>query len=313
MKLTKIFALALAVATLASCDDNNVEDYPNFLGGVNKAADVSVSLPTTFEADENQVPFMLPVNVTGETNGKVVVTVKAIELTQVPEGLEPAKVVDHYNITSYTINIPEGETEGYIEVMPVWVTGEINDDRVFDVEITAVEGAAIGNKTCRVTIRNIDNPYTSMCGKWNMTCKRNGVDASYVIDIKTPSSDSEDYGTFLMAFGIANDSEYLIPFVDFTFDETTMTGTMKIGYGKMMTDGLAFNYGDPVGVAFPVCAYKGASGLTLSHEAICTFDGNYNEIVVPADANIVGALFSNSTGQYTGYTIGTYTDIKLTR
>lgn len=37
------------------------------------------------------MPFMVPVTVTGETNGKVVVTVQTKELTALPAGTEACK------------------------------------------------------------------------------------------------------------------------------------------------------------------------------------------------------------------------------
>lgn len=317
MNFSKIFFLALAAVAVTACSDasdEDVRDYPNFLDSkVNSAPDVTVSVPGTFSANENEQPFYIPVNVNGESNGKVVVTVEVKQPASLPAGTEAAKPVDHFNITSYKVNIAPGVNQGGIEVMPVWVTGEINDDRVFEVTIVKAEGATIAsNSTCQVTIVNVDDPYTSMCGSWNLTCKRNGVETSYKINMKTVAAGSEDYGHVLYGFGFG-DSDYLIPFENFIFDEATGTGTMEIGYGWMMTDGLAFNYGDPVGIAFPVCCYKGENGMTMNHKAVCTFDANYNVINIPADANIIAALFSADTQQYTGYTVGTYTDIKMTR
>ena len=154
-----------------------------------------------------------------------------------------------------------------------------------------------------------------MCGAWKLTgTDRDGKSVSYNINMKTVSADSEDYGSVLYGFGIFGESDYLLPFTDFEFDEVTGEGKMKLGVGKGMTDGLAFNYGDPVGAAFPVLLVRNAAGnLTMNYEVVCTFDGNYNEVVIPDDVIIVGGLFSNTTLQFTGYTVGQLTNMKLTR
>lgn len=316
MKLNKILVIALAALTFTACsDDNDASDYPGFLGGVNTESGVTVDMEdATFSAGENESPFYIPVVVNGERNGKVVVNVEVKEITDGPD-TEPAKEVEHYNITSKSINIPAEDNTGFIEVCPVWEQGVINDDRVFEITITSAQGATVGNlATCKVTIENSDNPYTMMCGNWVLTgVDRDGAEVRYNIKLNTPSASSEDYGSFLYGFGIFGESDYLLPLMDFQYDEVTGKGTMKIGIGQMMTDGLAFNYGDPVGVCFPVCAARTAGGITMNAEYVCEFDSNFNTITIPEDATIVGALFSNSTGQYTGYTVGQIGSMKMSR
>lgn len=237
MKLNKILAMALAVVTLSSCDNDNAEDYPSMLGGVNTAGGVTVSLPATFTAKENEMPFMLPVNVTGEPNGKIVVTVQAKELSTVPTGLEPAKVNEHYIFTSYTINIAADESTGYFEVMPVWVQGEINDDRVFEVSIVAVEGATVENANCEVTITNVDDPYTSMFGKWKFTSTRSNAGNEFTLTIGGPGSDSEYYGKELYAYGLKGLSYVFLP-LNFEYDMETGEKTLSIQTGTVASDGL---------------------------------------------------------------------------
>lgn len=172
MKLYKFLAVALVALSFASCEENNLEDYPNFLGAVNTQPGVTVSLQPTLSVDENIGEYSVPVEVTGATNGKLVVTFEVKEGVAT-EDVDPAKEVVNYNITSKTINIPEGESVGFIELTPVWEQGKINNDCTFDITIKSVEGGSIGsNATCHVTIVNVDNPYTMMCGNWTMT----GVD-----------------------------------------------------------------------------------------------------------------------------------------
>lgn len=313
MKLNKIFAVALAALAMTACSDNNAEDYPTFLGATNTAGGVSVSMPATFSLNENEIPSYIPVNVTGEANGKVVVTVEVKELTQTPADTEPAKKGEHFNITSYTVNIPAGEAEGFIEITPIWETGVINDDRVFELTIVSAQGATVSNATCQVTIANVDDPYTSMCGTWTLRGVDNtGKEVSYRINVQTVAPDSEDYGHVLYGFGIFGESDYLIPLINFEYDELNGNGTCEIGYGYMMTDGKAFNYGLEA-PAFPVCMYRSAQGMTLNHQAVCTFDSTYSTITIPQDANIYGGLYYTTTMAFSGYGIGTISNMTLTR
>ncbi len=239
MKLKNIFAVALAVATLTSCDHDTAEDYPEFLGGVNTAAGVTVSLPTEFTAKENEMPFMIPVTVSGQANGKVTVTVQTKQLTQVPEGLEPAIEKDHYIFTSYTVNIPAGEATGYFEVMPVWIQGELNNDRVFELSIVKVEGATVANGDCQVKIANVDDPFTAMYGKWKFsgTPLYQNLDGEFTLTVSGPDADSEYYGMELYAYGLRGLNYIFLP-LNFEFDETTGTPILSIQTGTFATDGL---------------------------------------------------------------------------
>lgn len=314
MKLNKIFAVALAVFAMTSCDDTNVEDYPNFLGAVNTASGVTVSLPQTFSADEDESEFYVPVEVTGTTNGKVQVTVKVTELSNTAAGTEPAKLGEHYNVTTYSINIPEGETEGGIEIIPIWEPGIVNDDRVFQLEIVSAVGAEIGNKTCEVTIVNIDDHFTGLLGTWTLsgTNMSTGAKVSYPLTFKQYTDEDDPYGKVIYGFGMFGSSDYLLPLVNFTFDEATMTGTIDIGYGYMMTDGKAFNYGLEA-PAFPVSYYRQGNSITFNYQATCTFDDTYSEIVVPSDCNVFGGLWYTTTMAFSGYSVGWVGDIKLIR
>lgn len=314
MKLNKIFAVALAVFAMTSCDDTNVEDYPNFLGAVNTASDVTVSLPQTFTANEDETEFYVPVEVAGTANGKVQVTVQVKELSNVPAGNEPAVKGEHFNVTSYTVNIPAGETEGGIEILPIWEPGVVNDDRVFQVEIVNAVGATIGNTTCMVTIANIDDHFTGLLGSWTLRGANpsTGAELTYKLTFKAYDDPEDSYGKVIYAFGMFGESDYLLPFHSFTFDEATMTGTIEIGYGWMMTDGKAFNYGLEAS-AFPVAMYRSGNSVTTNHTVVCTFDANYDEITIPSDANVFGGLYYTTTMSFSGYGVGWIGDMTLTR
>ncbi len=313
MKLNKIFAIALAALTLTACSD---DDDNNFLGGVNTASGVTVEMGNSqFVTEESQEYFYVPIAVNGETNGKVVVTV---EIRQATPGAnqEGATEGKDYVVTSKTVNIAAGETTGFLEMANNWESGVINPDRVFDVTIVKASGAQIGSQaSCTVIIENSDNPYTMMCGTWNFKAlDRGGNEVDLNLTLKTATAGTSAFGDQLWLTGVMGDADYMIRFTDFTYDEATGKGSMKLGYGKMMTNNLAFNYGDPVGVAYPVMLGRNPSGnLSMNLDVECTFDAEMNEIVIPEDAVVIGGLFSNATGEYTGYTIGQYSSIKLTR
>lgn len=314
MKIYKIFAIALAALTFSACSDDDD------VAGLNSASGVTVEMKSaTFNIDENIDVFKVPVAVTGKANGKIEVTVAVSPGPANPDSqtdpTEPAKVVENYNVTSYTIYIPEGETEGYIECTNVWEQGEINDDRVFTMTIKDVKGATLGaQKDCVVTLVNIDDPYTSMCGTWKLKAVNmsSGEPVEYNITMSTVTPGDSDYGKVLYGFGFAGESDYLIPFTNFNWDVDTNTGTMEIGYGYMMTDGLAFNYGLEA-PAFPVCMWREGRNVTVNKTIVCSFDGNYNNIAIPQEANIFAGLYYTTTMQFCGYSVGWIGEIQLSR
>lgn len=321
MKLNKLFVFALSMAALTACDDNKVEDYPSFLGGVNTESGVTVSLPTTYTGNENEEALYLPINVTGTTNGKVTVTlqVKQIDAADAPSGTEPAVEVDHYNVTSLTVNIPEGENVGYVEITPVWETGVINDDRVFDIEIIRAEGATIVNSLCHVTIANCDDAYTAMLGSWTVSGVLYGTTTpfSYDVTLKAVSASSEDYGSVLRGYGYLDDSDFFLPLVDFDWDTQTQTGSVAIGYGWLMSPSF-YNFGLS-DYAAPFCYYRSGSSLTYNHEAVGTINSDMTEITFPAGTNVYPGLIwytpiTQGQIQFSGYSYGKcIDDIKMTR
>ncbi len=113
MKLNKIFAAALAILTMTACDD---DDPVN-------TADVTVNMQQTqmsiAEDFSTGVYYYVPVVLSGETNGPVTVTI-AVEGT----GANPAVEDRDYMVTSKTIVIPAGETQGSFEFHP-----SSNEDR----------------------------------------------------------------------------------------------------------------------------------------------------------------------------------------
>ena len=238
MKLNKIFAVALAVLAMTSCDDNKAEDYPAFLGAVNTASGVTVSLPQTFEFAESAGFVNVPVIVNGETNGKVVVTVEVKELTELPAETESAVEGTHYNVTSNTVNVAPGVAEGGIEVSSIWETGVINNDRVFEMSIVSAEGAVVENASCVVTITNADDPFTAMYGKWKFTAAASNTTKEFVLTVGGPDpTDTEYYGKELYAYGLRGYEFVFLP-LNFEYDVIAGAPVLSIQTATFATGSL---------------------------------------------------------------------------
>lgn len=310
MKLNKIFAITLAAVALTGC----TEDPDLFLGGVNTENGVTVAMGnSTFATEESEEFCYVPITVTGNTNGKVEVTVEVTTATP-GQGEENATEGTHFAITSKTINIAEGENTGFLEIHNLWETGVINNDRVYNITITKAKGATIGDPaTCTVTIANSDSPYTMLLGNWKFTGVNmfDGKDVEVTLKMVAPSSSSEYYGSELYLTGIFGRTEMYIPFTDFDFDVESGTGTMELGYGSFMSD-----YLWTVNDQDCVLVLMGLNGTTptLNAQATCTFNEDMNEIVVPETAKVVGGWYTYPAFQYLGMnSAGVYRNIKITR
>lgn len=311
MKLTKYIGVALAVLALSSCESNNVEDYPTLLGPVNTKAGVTVSVDPTYNVNENEKMVEIPVNVTGETNGKVVVTV-SVKQTAVNPGAEGAKEVEHYNITSKTINIPEGETTGFLEVTPVWEPGVINADRQFEVTITSAQGATVAaEKTCLVTIVNVDDAYTMMVGKWTLTAESAFGAGAYttVIDLQTLPAGDPDYGTELDGFGFKAGASYTYLPLSFEYDEASQQMNVSIMTGVLATTSI-INF---TGLGQCVVATSSDTSKQGFGPDIVATTANFDEIIFPEDEFcLLVVLPYPAMNQILGFWDG-WKNIKLTR
>lgn len=168
MKFSKIFAIGLAAITMTACSDDDNK--------MNTEQDAVVSLGLTqmeVDEDDNGSIYNIPVNITGERNGNVKVTLEVTE--------EDAIEDVHFYVTTKTLTI--GEDDNYInfEFHP---TGDdvVNEDRKFSVSIVNAEGASIGNdKTCQITLLDDDKYmleiYPKLLGSYTFSATAsNGAD-----------------------------------------------------------------------------------------------------------------------------------------
>lgn len=191
MKLKYFALLSLGALAVTSCSDDD-NDF-------NTGKDVTVEMAeTAIRISEDQVSSTsynyIPVEVKGEANGPIQVTIEVL-----PYGENPAKADENYVFTSYTITIPEGETTGQFQYYP---KGDdvINADRTFEVKIVDVKGASVGAQSSTV-VTLVDNEglipiyYSGLAGAWDavMESTYDGpLPQSFVI--VTAKEDAEGYG-----------------------------------------------------------------------------------------------------------------------
>lgn len=304
MKLNKIFAIALAALTMTACSDD--DDYD-----VNSMGGVSVSMANaSFTIGENVEYFDVPLQVTGETNGQVVVTLEVTEGPANPEDTnhptEPAQEGTHFYVTSKVVRIPAGKSTFGIEVRNEWEQGFINDDRVFTIKIVSAEGATIGaQKDCVVTIANIDDAYTSMLGQWSFTgdylfTGTNPQTTPLTFDI--PSPDTEEYGNTLFAYGLRGRSECYLTF-SFEFDDETQEVTMNLLTGTLASESV-YNFGfgntpagNPIyGMPTTSSEYSSSGQLVFGDDIPTTVNAARNEISFDPNSELYLMIIGYDSG-----------------
>lgn len=199
MKYIKLFAVALGLAVMTSCSDDK---------SYNTAQDVTVEMgKAEVSVKEHSGRFYLPINVTGEANGDIKVTVKVEGV-----GSNPAQPFEDHNgawsgnyiVTSETINIPKGETSVDVEISAV-DDKEINDDRTFTVTLEKAEGAKIGNPASTVvTLQDNDKvPYERIQGEWTLNYRDwNNIQSSLNFTLSGYAEGSIGYGHSLKMEGM---------------------------------------------------------------------------------------------------------------
>ena len=223
MKLTKYLLFACTAMLLASC--GNDDDW-------NSDANVTVQMAdATLKVKENSGMFYVPVEVTGEANGPVRVTVEVAE-----QGESPAVADKHYVLTSYSIVIPADESEISLEFTAT-NDMDINDDRTFTVTIVSAEGAKIGDqRTTEVTITDDDSLfYEALQGKWTMTCMNlfDEIEETFSMTFVGVDEGKEGYEDVLYLSGFGGKSN-LVAEVGYTCDEATNEITLEFPYGQIL-------------------------------------------------------------------------------
>lgn len=155
MKYTKYMAALLGLAALTACSDDDKPAY-------NTAEGVTVCMEVTDTAFlESRGLVNVPIKVNGTSNGMITVTFSIKEQGAVEDA--------HFFITSKTVNLEAGATQGNVELVLV-DDYTLNDPRKFILHIENVEGASVGNpQETIVDIEDNDNkPYERLAGEWQM-------------------------------------------------------------------------------------------------------------------------------------------------
>lgn len=260
MKLYKIFAVALAALTMTACsdDDDNI--------GWNSNADVTVEMgQATLSVKEGRGMINVPVTVTGEANGNIMVTIACEET-----GLNPAQEDVHYYVTDKTIVISPETTTAYIEINVIDPEEEINDPRTFDLRIVDTTACKVGELDyTSVTIRDNDGDYyDKMSGRWTVNyIDYDGNETSTQVMLAAADEGEAGYNQYYIMTGLMTSCSIQ---VDYFFDQDSMTGHFEIPYGQQVGTVNFTGYG-----ALPVFLMELLPGNYINSDGAAV--GNWSE------------------------------------
>lgn len=268
----------------------------------NTASDVTVSMKNpTMVIKENMGLTNVPIEVKGETNGNVYVTLEVKEV-----GNKPAKEDVHYYITDKTISI--SDSIGYVEVEPV-DDDEINADRTFEITIVEAKGAKIGNATTQVSLKDNDSQiYEKLQGKWKLTgVSRQGAPMESVVKIIGASDDSDaDYNHTLYLTGMAVSSSSAR--LSFKEDDKEIAFDNLGKYNFIE----GYDFTKELGFMGNIVLHNFSNGSLTSTPIKGTWSEDCKEIVFDQDQVLFGGIYTPG-GTFTSYEFFSVTKIKLTK
>lgn len=288
MKYIKFFALAAGIMGLVACSDDK-KDY-------NTSSEVMVEMASAeLTVKENMGIFNVPVELTGNPNGIVTVTVK-VEESGVSSAKEATMVdgkrVGNYIVTSKTINIPAEDKRANIQINAIDDDDE-NDDRTFTITIVKAEGAKIdeSRNTTVVTLKDNDKvPYEKLQGAWSLSWNDldTGGKVSYDVTITGYNEGTPNYGKVLLINGLFTTPDALIKpggsqlELRYFYNEATDECYVELEYdqmfGEMNSDALGDDF---VGGKFYF------DGLIVENEQLGLVEDGYIEGSVSADRKAI--------------------------
>lgn len=269
----------------------------------NSASDVTVGMAQTeMTVNEGKGLFNVPIEVKGETNGNVFVTVELKEV-----GANPAKEDVNYYVTDKTINISDGVDNVEIETVD---DDDINDPRTFQVTIVDAKGAKISeNASTTITLKDNDAEfYSKLQGKWKMTgVDRDGEAVSWDVTIKGAADETEaDFNKVLYITGINGEPTCEAP-LTFSYDKTTRTGSVAFRMGEDVMGAYNFSIGPHLVVPF-----NKKDGAWSTDPITGTWSDDMKTLTF-GEGMLVGRLFTYPDQQPTNYIFFSIQNIKLTR
>lgn len=282
MKLSKIFAVALAALTMTACsDDDDVI-------GWNSDHDVTVEMgQATISFKEGRGMVNVPVVVKGEANGNILVTVACEET-----GLNPAQEDKHYYVTDKSIVISPDNKTANIELNVIDPEEEINEARTFDIRIVDVTACKVGELDyTSVTIKDNDGDYyDKMAGNWTVKfIDYDGKEAKAKVKLTAADEGEPGYNEYYIMTGLMNNCSIE---VDYFFDIQTMTGRFEIPYGQNVATVNFTGYGP-----LPVYLFELLPGNYINDEgaAVGNWSADLTTVEFPDQPNI-GYLPKAPTG-----------------
>lgn len=302
MKFYKISVAALSALMLAACsDDDNLN-----------TSDVTVNMKDAtmlMAEDFSSTYYHIPVVLDGVPNGPVKVTIDVAE-----ETTEPAMEDIHYVITSKTITIPKGQTEGYFEIIPTG-DNEVNEDRVFSASIVSAQGANVGpNATCTITILDDDHylvdAYTYVQGTYTFraTNPSNGAAVSQTWIISGVNEGEEGYLKELTVAGLQGYAWAGLK-ASLSFDAVEKTASLTFQYGQTIAEQVGF---DGIGNMDVKLGSVSGNSYTSSGAVSATASQDYSEILFAPSALFAGGLYEPGGG-FAGYVWFQWTNMSLTK
>lgn len=295
MKYIKLFMLMAAVTLLGACSSDD--------DSWNSAADVTVGMQSqNMTVSEGKGVFNVPIEVKGETDGNVFVTVEVKEV-----GENPAKEDVNYYVTDKTISISDGTGNVEIETVD---DDDINDPRTFQVTIVDAKGAKISeNASTTISLKDNDAEfYSKLQGKWKMTgVDRDGEAVSWDVTIKGAADETEaDFNKVLYITGINGEPTCEAP-LTFSYDKTTRTGSVAFRMGEDVMGAYNFSIGPHIVVPF-----NKKDGAWSTDPITGTWSDDMKTLTF-GEGMLVGRLFTYPDQQPTNYIFFSIQNIKLTR
>lgn len=299
MKLNKIFAIALAALTLTACSDDD--------DNMNTASCTVNMKEQVINASEDMVQdvyYYVPIEVTGNSNGPIRVTVEVSGT-----GTTPATEGEHYLVTEKTITIPAGQKVGKIEFHPAGDT-DINEDRQFLMTIVSAEGATVGqNKTTIINLLDDDHilpeAYAAIEGIYSC----NGDGEALNLGIGTYPEGDDNYLKKVIIYGWEG---YTWAQVECTFSYDVATGQVRLNIPVGSPVAEDVDFGD-IGVCnVYVCGYS-ADGLSLGGSISVVSNSDLSAFTF--QSGIAGGIFNGaaSGANFTGYVWFRYLSLNMTK
>ena len=160
-KIYRIFTLACAVAVAAACDLNKMPEFDD--NDAFAAFDVS-----SYSYNETQGRISIPVTIASVNPVKTSVTYELVsdESCTAVEGTD-FKFVDNTGVLSF-----DGQKRtATIDIDIVDLSGVYTGDKSFSISLKSATGINIGaEKTCTVTIMDLDHPLADILGNYTVAC-----------------------------------------------------------------------------------------------------------------------------------------------